>query len=120
MFSITLSDRLNKQNSHTNETLIQQNSHEHRKTCRRVNRVAVWHAFSRAGLRVFAQEFHGNPKEARADFVRFLSGELPARLRKEAQLWISEEQGCMAPTLIDEDDLVGTSGRFLPRPTSSK
>ena len=51
----------------------------------------------------FLLKTHGNPKEARADFVRFLSGELPARLRKEAQLWISEEQGCGWPASIDED-----------------
>ena len=51
----------------------------------------------------FLLKTHGNPKEARADFVRFLSGELPARLRKEAQLWISEEQGCGWQSSIDED-----------------
>jgi hypothetical protein len=53
----------------------------------------------------FLLKTHGNPKEARADFVRFLSGELPARLRKEAQLWISEEQGCGCPASIDEDPM---------------
>ena len=53
----------------------------------------------------FLLKTHGNPKEARADFVRFLSGELPARLRKEARLWISEEQGCGCPASIDEDPM---------------
>ena len=52
----------------------------------------------------------GSPKQARADFVRFLSGELPPRLLEEAQFWVAEEQGCKAPTLIDEDDLVELPG----------
>ena len=58
----------------------------------------------------FLLKTYDNPKEARADFVRFLSGELPARLRKEARLWVAEEQGCKAPTLIDENDLVELPG----------
>jgi len=58
----------------------------------------------------FLLKTHGNPKEARADFVRFLSGELPARLRKEAQLWISEEQGCGWPSSIDEDPMAPEVG----------
>jgi hypothetical protein len=62
------------------------------------------------GYRCLVYEFllkaHGSPKQARADFVSYLSGELPARLLKEARLWVAEEQGCKAPTLIDEDDLV--------------
>jgi len=41
----------------------------------------------------FLLKAHGNSKQARADFVRFLSGELPPRLLKEALLWVSEEQG---------------------------
>jgi hypothetical protein len=48
----------------------------------------------------------GSPKQARADFVRFLSGELTPRLLEEAQFWVAEEQGREAPTLIDEADLV--------------
>jgi hypothetical protein len=32
----------------------------------------------------------------------FLSGELPARLLKEAQLWVSEEQGCEPPASIED------------------
>ena|ERR1700736_2573201 len=52
----------------------------------------------------------GSPKQARADFVRFLSGELPPRLLEEAQFWIAEEQRCKASTLIDEDDLVELPG----------
>jgi hypothetical protein len=44
----------------------------------------------------------GSPKEARAHFVRFLSGELPPRLLKEAQLWISEEQGLETPGSIED------------------
>jgi hypothetical protein len=66
----------------------------------------------------FLLKTHGNPKEARADFVRFLSGELPARLRKEAQQWISEEQGCGWPASIDEDPTAGSCGRSLLRPTA--
>jgi hypothetical protein len=48
-----------------------------------------------------------NPKQARADFVMFLSGELPARLLKEAQLWVSEEQGC-EPLASIEDPIIAT------------
>jgi len=58
----------------------------------------------------FLLKAHGGPKQARADFVSYLSGELPARLLKEARLWVAEEQGCKAPTLIDEDDLVELPG----------
>src|SRR5436189_303732 len=50
----------------------------------------------------FLLKAHGNPKQARADFVRFLSGELPPRLLKEAQLWVSEEQGGEIPALIED------------------
>jgi hypothetical protein len=42
--------------------------------------------------------------------VRFLSGELTPRLLEEAQFWVAEEQGCKAPTSIDEDDLVELPG----------
>jgi hypothetical protein len=44
----------------------------------------------------------GNPKQARADFVRFLSGELPPRLLKKAQLWVSEEQGWETSTSVED------------------
>ena len=49
----------------------------------------------------FLLKAHGNPKQARADFVRFLSGELPPRLLKEAQLWVSQEQGRDTPGSIE-------------------
>jgi hypothetical protein len=100
MFSITLSDKLNKQNSHTNKTLMS------------IERLADVLIASRCGTHSlglvyeFLLKAHGSPKQARADFVSYLSGELPARLLKEARLWVAEEQGCKAPTLIDEDDLV--------------
>ena len=55
----------------------------------------------------FLLKSHGNPKQARADFVMFLSGELPSRLLKEAQLWVSEEQGCEPPASI-EDPIMAT------------
>ncbi len=51
----------------------------------------------------FLLKAHGNPKEARADFVRYLSGELSSRLLTEAQLWIAEERGWGRPALMDED-----------------
>jgi hypothetical protein len=51
---------------------------------------------------------HGSPKQARADFVSYLSGELPARLPKEARLWVAEEQGWELPTSMEEDDLSAT------------
>jgi hypothetical protein len=50
----------------------------------------------------FLLKAHGNPKQARADFVRVLSGELPPRLLKEAQLWVSEEQGTDTPGSIED------------------
>ena len=55
----------------------------------------------------FLLKTHGNPKQARADFVMFLSGELSARLLKQAQLWVSEEQGCEPPASI-EDPIMAT------------
>jgi hypothetical protein len=36
-------------------------------------------------------------------------------LLKEARLWVAEEQGCKAPTLIDEDDLVEQLPPSSPR-----
>jgi hypothetical protein len=48
----------------------------------------------------FLLKTHSNPKEARADFVRYLSGELSTRLLKEAQLCVSEERGWVRPTLL--------------------
>ena len=50
----------------------------------------------------FLLKAHGSPKQARADFVRFLSGELPPRLLKESQLWVSEEQGWETRTSIED------------------
>ena len=44
----------------------------------------------------------GNPKQARADFVRFLSGELPPRLLKKAKLWVSKEQGWETSTSVED------------------
>ena len=104
MFSITLSDKLNKQNSHTNKTLMS------------IERLADVLIASRCGTHSlglvyeFLLKAHGSPKQARADFVSYLSGELPARLLKEARLWVAEEQGCKVPTLIDRDDLVELPG----------
>jgi hypothetical protein len=95
---------LNKQNFHTNKTLMS------------IERLADVLIASRCGTHSlglvyeFLLKAHGSPKQARADFVSYLSGELPARLLKEARLWVAEEQGCKAPTLIDEDDLVELPG----------
>ena len=36
---------------------------------------------------------YGDANRAKADFIRFLSGELPPRLIRAASAWISEEQG---------------------------
>jgi hypothetical protein len=36
---------------------------------------------------------YGDANRAKADFIRFLSGELPARMVRTASAWISEEQG---------------------------
>ena len=104
MLSITLSDKLNKQKSHKNKTLMS------------IERLADVLIASRCGTHSlglvyeFLLKAHGSPKQARADFVSYLSGALPARLLKEARLWVAEEQGCKAPTLIDEDDLVELPG----------
>ncbi len=57
----------------------------------------------------FLLKTHGNPKEARADFVRYLSGELSPRLLKEVQLWVSGERGWGQPALIDEDPIATES-----------
>jgi hypothetical protein len=54
----------------------------------------------------FLLKAHGSPKQARADFVSYLSGELPARLLKEARLWVAEEQGWEPPNSMEEDDLL--------------
>jgi len=52
----------------------------------------------------FLLKTYCSPKQARADFVRFLSGELPAQLLKQAQFWVAEEQGRRTPTLVDENE----------------
>jgi len=36
---------------------------------------------------------YGNANRAKADFIRFLSGELPPRVVRAASAWIAEEQG---------------------------
>jgi hypothetical protein len=36
---------------------------------------------------------YGDANRAKADFIRFLAGELPARTLEAASEWISEEQG---------------------------
>jgi hypothetical protein len=36
---------------------------------------------------------YGDANRAKADFIRFLAGELPARVLEAASEWISEEQG---------------------------
>ena len=36
---------------------------------------------------------YGDANRAKADFIRFLSGELPPQLIRAASTWISEEQG---------------------------
>jgi hypothetical protein len=46
----------------------------------------------------FLLKTYGDPKRARADFLRFLSGELPARLLTEALFWVAEEQGAGTAT----------------------
>jgi hypothetical protein len=50
----------------------------------------------------FLLKTYGDPKRARADFLRFLSGELPAGLLREAQFWVAEEQGAL-PSINDDD-----------------
>ena len=71
MFSITLSDKLNKQNSHTNKTLMS------------IERLADVLIASRCGTHSlglvyeFLLKTHGNPKEARADFVNSSRGSYP-------------------------------------------
>jgi hypothetical protein len=52
---------------------------------------------------------YGNPKAARADFVRFLSGEFSPRFLQEVQFWVVEEQEGKAPFLIDEEYLAPQS-----------
>ena len=42
----------------------------------------------------FLLKTYDDPKRARGDFVRFLSGGLPRGLLEEAELWVSEEQKC--------------------------
>ena len=49
----------------------------------------------------FLLKTYSDPKRARADFLRFLTGELPPRLLKEAQFWVAEEQGALPS--MDED-----------------
>src|SRR3984893_18396490 len=44
----------------------------------------------------------GTPKQARADFVRLRSGELPPRLLKKAKLWVSKEQGWETSTSVED------------------
>jgi hypothetical protein len=52
----------------------------------------------------FLLKTYGDPKQARADFLKYLSGELPPRLLEEAQFWNDEEQGFKAPafTAVNE------------------
>ena len=40
----------------------------------------------------FLLKTYGDPRPARADFVKYLSGELPDRLLEAADLWVAEEQ----------------------------
>ena len=48
----------------------------------------------------FLLKAYGDPKQARADFVRFLSGELPAQLLHQARAWVSQEQElALSPSL---------------------
>jgi hypothetical protein len=54
----------------------------------------------------FLLKTYGDPKRARTDFLRFLSGELPPRLLKEAQLWVAEDQGALPS--MDQDDGTAT------------
>src|SRR6186997_1154486 len=51
---------------------------------------------------------YGDANRAKADFIRFLSGELPARMVRAASAWISEEQG-------DEIDAKRHNGHAVPR-----
>jgi hypothetical protein len=47
----------------------------------------------------FLLKAYGDPKAARADFVRFLSGELSPRFLQETQFWVAEEHEGKAPFL---------------------
>ena len=51
---------------------------------------------------------YGDANRAKADFIRFLSGELPPRIVRTASAWISEEQG-------DEIDAKRHNGHAVPR-----
>jgi hypothetical protein len=51
---------------------------------------------------------YGDANRAKADFIRFLSGELPPRVVQGASAWISEEQG-------DEIDAKRHNGHAVPR-----
>jgi hypothetical protein len=51
---------------------------------------------------------YGDANRAKADFIRFLSGELPPRLIRAASAWISEEQG-------DDIDPERYKGHAVPR-----
>jgi hypothetical protein len=51
---------------------------------------------------------YGDANRAKADFMRFLSGELPPRVVQVASAWISEEQG-------DELDAKRHNGHAVPR-----
>ncbi len=46
-----------------------------------------------ANVYEFLSNAYGDRKRAKADFIRFLSGDLPARVLRAASEWISEEQG---------------------------
>src|SRR4029079_8567978 len=51
---------------------------------------------------------YGDANRAKADFIHFLSGELPPRTVRAASAWISEEQG-------DEIDAKRHNGHAVPR-----
>ena len=46
----------------------------------------------------FLLKSYRDPNQAKAEFVRFLSGELSHRLLEEAELCVSEEQDCDGAT----------------------
>ncbi len=46
-----------------------------------------------ANVYEFLSKAYGDRRRAKADFIRFLSGDLPARVLRAASEWISEEQG---------------------------
>jgi hypothetical protein len=65
----------------------------------------------------FLLKSYRDPNQAKAEFVRFLSGELSHRLLEEAELCVSEEQDCDGATADETLSQLSYQGQAYRRQT---